>query len=71
MLLNNECVNNKIKEEIKRYLEINEHKNTTTPKSMGQRKSGPKREIQALQAKLKLSKSSNKQSNFTLKRTSE
>ena len=29
MLLNNEWVNNEIKEEIKRYLEINENKDTT------------------------------------------
>ena len=28
MLLNNECVNNKIKEEIKRYLETNENEDT-------------------------------------------
>ena len=31
MLLNNEWVNNEIKEEIKRYLETNENENTTTP----------------------------------------
>ena len=30
MLLNNEWVNNKIKEEIKRYLETNENEDTTT-----------------------------------------
>ena len=30
MLLNNEWVNNEIKEEIKRYLEVNEIENTTT-----------------------------------------
>ena len=30
MLLNNEWVNNEIKEEIKRYLETNENENTTT-----------------------------------------
>ena len=29
MLLNNEWVNNKIKEEIKRYLETNENEDTT------------------------------------------
>ena len=29
MLLNNELVNNKVKEEIKRYLEINENEDTT------------------------------------------
>ena len=31
MLLNNEWVNNEIKEEIKRYLETNENENTTIP----------------------------------------
>ena len=31
MLLNNEWVNNEIKEEIKRYLETNENENTTNP----------------------------------------
>ena len=31
ILLNNEWVNNEIKEEIKRYLETNENENTTTP----------------------------------------
>ena len=32
MLLNNEWVNNKIQEEIKRYLETNENENTTMEK---------------------------------------
>ena len=31
MLLNNEWVNNKIKEEMKTYLDINENENTMTP----------------------------------------
>ena len=31
MLLNNEWVNNKLKEEIKRYLETNHYENTATP----------------------------------------
>ena len=31
MLLNNEWVNNEIKEEIKRYLEANKNEKTTTP----------------------------------------
>ena len=35
MLLNNEWVNNEIKEEIKRYLETNENENNNDPKSLG------------------------------------
>ena len=50
MLLNNECVNNEIKEEIKSYLETNENENTTAQKSMGQSESSSKREIHTIQA---------------------
>ena len=42
MLLNNEWVKNKIREEIKNFLETNENKN---PKLMGHRKSSPEREV--------------------------
>ena len=35
MLLNNEWVNNKIKEEIRRYLETNENEDTTIPQICG------------------------------------
>ena len=38
MLLNNEWVNNEIKEEIKRYLETNENGNTTTHDLWSQQK---------------------------------
>ena len=44
MLLNNEWVNNEIKEEIKRYLETNENGNTTT-QSLWDSESSPKMEI--------------------------
>ena len=50
MLLNNEWANNKIKEEIQRYLETNENENTTAQKSMGQSESSSKREIHTIQA---------------------
>ena len=44
MLLNNEWVNNEIKEEIKRYLETNENGNTTT-QSLWDSESSPKMEM--------------------------
>ena len=45
MLLNNECVNNEIKEEIKTNLETNENRNR---KLMGHRKSSNKKEIHSI-----------------------
>ena len=69
MLLNNEWAN-KIKEEIKKYLETNESEKTTIQKSVGHKKSNPKREIHSIAGiSQKTRKSSNKQSNFTLKGT--
>ena len=47
MLLSNEWVNNKIKGEIKWYLETNEMR-TQQPKSMRHSKSSPKREIHSI-----------------------
>ena len=70
MLLNNEWVNNEIKEEIKRYLETNENENTTIQKSVGHRQSCPKREIHSITGlSQKTRRSSNKQPNITLKGT--
>ena len=69
MLLNNEWAN-KIKEEIKKYLETNESEKTTIQKSVGHKKSSPKRKIHSITGLFqKTKKSSNKQSNFTLKGT--
>ena len=52
-LLNNEWVNNEIKEEIKRYLEINENGNTTTHDLWDTRKAVLRGKFIALQAYLK------------------
>ena len=57
MMLNNQWVNNKIKEEIKRHLETNE--NTTTQEFMGHSQSNSKREIHSLPQETR--KISNKQ----------
>ena len=71
MLLNNEWVINEIKEEIKWYLETNENENVMTQnQSMRHSESNPKREIHNNPGlPQETSKSSNKQSNLTLKRT--
>ena len=45
MLLNNEWVNNEIKEEIKKFLDTNENEHTTVPKPMGHSKHSPEREV--------------------------
>ena len=50
MLLNNELVNNKVKEEIKRYLEINKNKNTTIQNLLDAGKATLRNEFRALQA---------------------
>ena len=53
MLLNNEWVNNKIKEEIKRYLETNENEDTTTQSLWDTEKAVLRGKFIALQAYLK------------------
>ena len=53
MLLNNEWVNNEIKEEIKRYLETNENENTTIQNLWGTGKANLRGKFIALQAYLK------------------
>ena len=53
MLLNNEWVNNKIKEEIKRYIETNENENTTIQNLWDNGKAILKGKFIALQAYLK------------------
>ena len=53
MLLNNKWVNNKIKEEIKIYLETNENEDTTFQNLWGTRKAILKWEFVALQTYLK------------------
>ena len=45
MLLNNEWVKNKIKEEIKKFLETNENELNNNPKLMGHSKGSPEREV--------------------------
>ena len=47
MLLNNEWVNNEVKEEIKRYCEINENEDTTI-QNLEYKGSNPKREIHSI-----------------------
>ena len=71
VLLNNEQVNKKIKEEIKRYLETNENEDTNTQNLWNTGEGILRRKFVALQAYLKkqTNKSSNKQSNFKLKGT--
>ena len=68
MGLNNEWVNKEIKEEINRYLETNENENTTIQNLWDMEKAILTVKFIALHAylKKKTSKSSNKQSNFTL-----
>ena len=53
MLLNNEWVNNKIKEEIKRYLETNENEDTTTQSLWDTGKAILRGKFRTLQAYLK------------------
>ena len=69
MLLKNEQINDEIKEEIKRYLETNENEDTTIQNLRDTGKAILRGKFIALQAYLKKNPgSSNKQSNFTLKR---
>ena len=53
MLLNNEWVNNKIKEEIKRYLETNKNENTTIQNLWNKGKATLRGRFIALQAYFK------------------
>ena len=53
MLLNNKWVNNKTKEEIKRYLAINENENKTTQNQWNTGKAILKEKFMAMQAYLK------------------
>ena len=69
MLLNNEWVNNEVKEEIKRYREINENEDMTI-QNLEYKGSNPKREIHSITGLSQIiRKRSSKQSNFTLKGT--
>ena len=45
MLLKNQCVNEEIKKEIKKYLETNDNEDTTSQKSLGRHKSSAQGEI--------------------------
>ena len=45
MLLKNQSIDEELKKEIRKYLEINENKNETFQKSMGPGKSSSKREF--------------------------
>ena len=67
-LLNNEWVNNEIKEEIKTHFETNENEENNNLKSVAHRESSPKRDFHSIIGlSQKTRKSSNKQSNFTPK----
>ena len=45
ILLKNEWANQEVKEEIKKYMEVNENDNTTIPKPLGCSKGGHKRKV--------------------------
>ena len=47
MLLKNQCLNEQIKKEIKKYLETNDNEDTTTQKYMGCHKSSAQRDSQS------------------------
>ena len=69
MILNNEWLNNKIKEEIKRYIESNENEDTTI-QNMWDTGKATLREIHSITGlSQKRRKDSHNQSNFTLKIT--
>ena len=70
-LLNNEWVNNEIKEEIKKYLDTNENEDTTIQNLWDTGRAMPRGKYIAFITGLsqQTRKSSNKQSNFTLKGT--
>ena len=69
MVLNNEWVNNEIKEEVKRY-QTNENEDITIQKICGTQTKQSQEEIHSITGlSQKARKSSNKQSNFTLKGT--
>ena len=68
MLLNNEWVNNEIKEEIKRYLETNENEHTMAPNQWDTVKAVLRGKFIAM-ASLRKRKISNKQPNSTSTRT--
>ena len=68
--LNNQQVTEEIKKEIKKFLEANDNENTTSQKSMGCSKSSSKREVNSNTIlPQETRKTSNRQSNFTLKTT--
>ena len=69
MLLNNEWVNNEIKEEIRKFLETNENEHTTAPNLWDTAKAVLRGKFIAIQAYLKKRKISNQQPNPTSTRT--
>ena len=70
MLLNNEWVKNKIREEIKKFLETNEHELTTVQNLWGHSKGSPEREVHSNTGLPKKNRnSSNKQPYHTPTRT--
>ena len=70
MLLNNEWINNEIKQEIKKFLETNENKHTTVQNLQDTAKAGLSGRFTAIQAYRKKDRNvSNKQHNATSTRT--
>ena len=69
MLLNNEWVNNEIKEEIKKFLETSENEHTTVQNLWDTAKAVLRGKLIVIQAYLKKRNSSNKQSNTKFTRT--
>ena len=72
MLLNNQCISEEIKEEIKKYLETNNNENTMIQKPMEHSKSSSKREVYSnTMLPQETRKISNKQPNLTPRATRE
>ena len=67
MLLNNQCITEEIKEEIKKYLEANDNKDTTLQNVWDAAKAVLRGKFIAIQALPQETKNSNKQAHFTSK----
>ena len=71
MLLNNQWITEEIKEEIQKYLEANDNKDTILQNLWDASKAIPRGKFIAIQAHLRKEKRSNKQAIFTSKTDQE